>query len=268
MKKYFKYILPLIIASCFITSCEVEETIFSGPYHARFTSASAAIGENSTGSVTIPLHLVAPKQSQAVTITVAVADGSTSSSNFTLSSNTATIAAGEFTTSISLTPVDNTEADGTKVVRLEVVSVEPASFDAGFGMQGKFFTVNITDDDCPNLAKTYDVVNTTCTGDGAGGCGSAQFEIETVVTLTRVQAGVYSCDDLSFGLYPLGYGDGKNPGQITEGNCGVLSIPNQPDVVYGGDFFNGPGAVAADGTITITWSNGYGDQGTAILTPQ
>jgi hypothetical protein len=71
--------------------------------------------------------------------------------------------------------------------------------------------------------------------------------------------------DVTGGLYINCYGASDNPGQITT-DLFDISMVDQPDVVYGGDIFNGSGSLDCDGNLVITWSNGFGDAGTSTFT--
>lgn len=117
-----------------------------------------------------------------------------------------------------------------------------------------------------DLAGTYSTVTDGGTGDGSGGTASSFTDLAHEVTITEVSAGRYQLSDITGGLYALIYGDEDNPVEFTD-ICNQISVDSQPDVVYGGDEFNGTGTVNDDGTITITWSNNWGDNGTTVLTP-
>lgn len=98
--------------------------------------------------------------------------------------------------------------------------------------------------------------------------GTAGTNVPYTVTITETAVdGVYDISDITFGLYANGYGSSDNPAQFSD-VCDIISVTNQPDVVYGGDVFNGTGTLNGDGTITLTWSNGYGDNGVTTLTKQ
>ncbi len=108
---------------------------------------------------------------------------------------------------------------------------------------------------CPSdLAGTYNTVNV-----GTGGTINYQ------VTITEIEPFTYRISDITGGLYSQVYGAEDNPAIFTE-LCGVISVVDQPDVVFGGDVFNGTGTVDANGVIRITWSNGSEDSGTTTMT--
>jgi hypothetical protein len=108
---------------------------------------------------------------------------------------------------------------------------------------------------CPSdLAGVYNSVNV-----GTGGTVNYQ------VTITEVEPFTYRISDITGGVYAQVYGAEDNPAIFTE-LCGEISIIDQPDLVFGGDSFNGTGRVNPNGTITINWSNEAGDSGMTTLT--
>ena len=123
---------------------------------------------------------------------------------------------------------------------------------------------------CPStLAGTYDVV---ATGTSTDGCCPDQTTVNSTVTLTDEGSGRYTISDFSGGLYFEWYdvygitGPGDSPGTFVD-VCNSLTFvdtvePFNTDVT-------GTGSVDGDtGVITLSWTNGYGDEGTLTLTPQ
>lgn len=120
---------------------------------------------------------------------------------------------------------------------------------------------------CPsNLAGTYNTIASGDYGDGEGGSAGTYSDLESTVTFTDLGAGVYQVDDITFGLYPVAYGDNAPAGKVTDECKTIKGDPNNKDQ------YNDPitinGQVNADGTLNITWSNTYGDTGDVVLTPQ
>jgi hypothetical protein len=108
---------------------------------------------------------------------------------------------------------------------------------------------------CPSdLAGTYNAVNV-----GTGGTVNHQ------ITITEIEPLTYRISDITGGVYSQVYGAEDNPAIFTD-LCNVLTIFDQPDVVFGDDVFNGTGRVLPDGTIIITWENENEDSGTTTLT--
>lgn len=148
-----------------------------------------------------------------------------------------------------------------------------SSADLGPGDEWTFtYKVNLTDGRVLKPARSTSVAF-SCVSDLAGtyeavtsGSIGADYPYEVTLTETAT-SGVYEVSDITFGLYPDGYGASENPANITD-VCDNITLKDQPDTVYGGDVFNGTGKVNGDGTISLTWSNGYGDNGVTTLTKQ
>lgn len=130
-------------------------------------------------------------------------------------------------------------------------------------------SVNITAS-CPsNLAGTYDVV---AVGTSTDGCCPDQTTVTSTVTLTDQGSGRYGISDFSGGLYLEWYdvygitSTADSPGTIVD-VCNNLTFvdTNEPFQTA----VTGTGSVdGATGVITLSWTNGYDDEGTLTLTPQ
>lgn len=252
-------------------ACEEQLTTFEGPYHVRFTSTAASIDENTDNSSEIKLHFVGPAADNAIEIQLTVSGGTVGQDfAFVEGGTSLTIPSGQFFTSFKVAPIDNENFTGNRVLTFTIESVTGA--DAGFGLVGKTFSWTIVDDDCavPSLEGTYLVYNRDAS---PAACGSPANDgvltYEATIVLVSDVGGVktYNISDVTGGLYALCYGDGENPGNITT-NGFVITLTGQPDVVYGGDEFNGTGQMDCDGNFTLSWSNGYGDRATSYYTKQ
>ncbi len=264
-----------VLLSLLLISCEEDGTTML-PLHVKFTNSSASVGESDTTPLTVSVHLAGPIPTSDITVNFEISGGdAVQGTDFEMtSSGSVTIPSGSNFATFDISMIDNFVEDGTKTLVLSLTGTSDGTRVAGPGgpdgpgLAGKTFSITINDDDCsPNIAGTYMVTTDGCTGDGSGGCGGDYSGITNEVTVTRDGAGVYTFSDLTGGLYKNGYGDADNAG-VVEDNCGVLSINDQPDTVYGGDVFSGTGAINSDGTLTIEWSNGYGDAGTSTYVKQ
>lgn len=95
---------------------------------------------------------------------------------------------------------------------------------------------------CPSdLAGIYSTVTV-----GTG--GTVNYE----VTITELEPFTYRISDITGGVYSQVFGAEDNPAVFTE-LCGEITITDQPDLVFGGDTFNGTGSVNEDGTLRISW---------------
>ena len=262
--------IAILVLATLVVGCDEELTIFEGPYHVRFDAASATIDENNPAGGTVKLHFAGAKPTSAIDVTLKV-EGAVEGVDFKfLSGGTSlTIPAGDFFASFKVAGIDNDENDGNKTVKFTIESVS-GGFDAGLGLVGKVFTLTIKDDDCPtpSLEGAYLVYNRNASPSSCGNpANDADLTYEATITLISEVGDIktYEISDITGGLYALCYGDGENPGQITTQRF-AITLDSQPDVVYGGDEFNGTGLMECSGNFTLTWSNGYGDKATSYYT--
>lgn len=123
---------------------------------------------------------------------------------------------------------------------------------------------------CPSdLGGTY---TSTATGTSTDDCCPDVTTVEGEVTLTDLGGGVYTISDWSGGLYFEWYAVyGITGPSDTEGTvqdvCNELSLTGPASEPFGTAITSSM-TLADDGTITLTWSNGYDDQGVTTLTPQ
>lgn len=97
---------------------------------------------------------------------------------------------------------------------------------------------------------------------GPGG-GGAFDTIRYEVSLEDLGDGRYELSELTGGMYPTIWGGAEESGILID-SCLVIILPSQKD--QWDDNLQGEGEVQSDGTIRYEWVNGYGDQGTTILT--
>lgn len=174
--------------------------------------------------------------------------------DFTVDSQTVTVG-DEYTTTLTVTPIDNSVVDGIREVSITLT-------EGGFpgGAAGKVYTVRFLDNDCPipSIEGTFSVVTTETS---PGGCSG----VTNTVIITKKDDNTYTLTDVTGGLYKNCYGAADNLGDIVVSGKNI-TMTDQPDVVYGGDVFNGSGIINCDGSFTLTWSNGFGDAGTSTFT--
>lgn len=272
MKKIISRItsIAILFFATFMVACEEELTVFEGPYHVRFTTTASTLDENKAAGGIIKLHFAGAKPTSAIDITLTVEGGQEGVDFVFLTGGTSlTIPANDFFTSFSVAAVDNNENDGNKTITFTIASVS-GGFEAGLGLVGEKYVLTIKDDDCPtpSLEGTYLVYNRDASPAACGNpANDAALTYEATITLVGQVDDVftYEISDVTGGLYALCYGDGENPGQITTKRF-AITLDSQPDVVYGGDEFNGTGLMDCAGNFTLTWSNGFGDKATSYYT--
>lgn len=154
MKKLnFKLVL-LCFSAALLFSCEEDRVVYSGNDFVTFENGGEpqlSVFENA-GTLTIPVIISMP-QSEDITVNFTVTDNSAVSGvDYTLSSNSIVIPAGETQAELLLNVVDNTENNEAKSFTLAISSTSAPNINLGLG--GDIGTyekvVNIVNDDCPS----------------------------------------------------------------------------------------------------------------------
>ncbi len=160
MKRIKNYIL-LILATVVVFSCDSDKEItFEGPYHARFTETESEIlenykdpfNQNFNEPISIQLHLAAPSQNNTTIIEYSVSGTAEENVDYILDQENkkVLIPVGEHIGEILYFPINNRELTGDKTIKFTITSVNN-NLAAGFGetgINGRFHTVTIKDDDC------------------------------------------------------------------------------------------------------------------------
>lgn len=102
-------------------------------------------------------------------------------------------------------------------------------------------------------------------GHFGGGEDETFSDLESTVIISKEDVGKFTVDDMSFGLYPILYEDTPPPGTLNI--CGTM-ISDNGDTDQYDDPFTINGMVNEDGTISLSWSNTYGDGANVTLTLQ
>lgn len=268
MYRQFKTVvvgLALTLVGSMLTACMEESgyRILWDGFEVEFEEASRPNGsvrrvvnkesDNQVDQTTVRVNLVGAHVDQPVNITVGVDPASTAVSNvhYRLVSNQVTIAPN---TSFVDVPIEiltgNLGSDEEPDLILRILDAGQTKISANYNT----VTIEIRLA-CPSdLAGRYSTVNV-----GTG--GTINYE----VIITEIEPFTYRISDITGGVYSQAYGANDNPAIFSE-LCGVITIVDQPDVVFGEDVFNGTGTVNADGTIRITWRNGAEDSGVTTLT--
>jgi hypothetical protein len=267
MKRIFKdsLFLSLLFMVGMFSSCMEESgfTILWEGQEVEFEQASRPNGtvtriftkesDNQVDETTVRINLVGAHVDQPIELLIGADPESSAIAgvHYTLPANTFTIAPN---TSFIDVPIriltGNLGTDETPDLILTILNAGETKISANY----KTVTIEIRLA-CPSdLAGTYNTVNV-----GTGGTINYQ------VTITELEPFTYRISDITGGLYSQIYGAEDNPAIFTE-LCGVISVVDQPDVVFGGDEFNGTGTVDANGVIRITWSNGSDESGTTTMT--
>lgn len=258
-----KKILTFVIVMAFINACEDFNGTATFPDFVQWESSSASIDENATEPISVEVQLVGAQKSSATEVTFDVTEnGVTEGVDYSFpNGKTLSIAANASTATLLIAAIDN---DGfspdPRSITLTLTSAGNNLGTGGETAPNKSIVVSFVEDDCPvpSLEGTYNVVTTQTSPAGCDG-------VENSITITVKDASTYTLSDVTGGLYLNCYGADDNPGDITIDGF-AISLTDQPDVVYGGDVFNGTGLIDCDGSFTLTWSNGFGDAGTSRFT--
>lgn len=161
MNRIKKYTF-LIVISAFMVACEdTGEVVFEGPFHARFTEAESEILENYKDPfngnfnepISIQLHLAAPVQNNTTIIEYEVSGSAEENVDYILDNGEnkrVLIPVGGHIGEILYFPINNRDQTGDKTIKFTITSVNN-NLQSGFGetgINGRFHTVTIKDDDC------------------------------------------------------------------------------------------------------------------------
>lgn len=211
------------------------------------------------------VNLASKPLSQDVQLGFEILSTSTAIANvhYTVANQVVVIPAGQNIAELPIEIIaDNIEAGEQLTINIRITG--DANVSAMTGLDEASHIIQITCNS--DIGGTYDSVADGTVGDGSGGSGGNYTGLPTTVTFTKQGATTYEVDDMSFGLYPLGYGDTAPAGRVTD-TCDAIADMGDTDQ-YGDPFTIAGTRSAADGVINLTWSNTWGDSGNVTLTPQ
>jgi len=257
----------LLLALSFSWSCEEDLTVYdvdNGQNVVSLAGTSATLPVPEEGS-TYALVVEATTQSSADrAISLSVDPSSTAAAGeYTIDSSSLVIPAGEFTGTVMISGNFNEIPDlttTTLVLNLDGV-------DGGVvANQRTAFTLSMFKQ-CPSeLEGMYTVISSGQSTDGAP-VNNPLADFSYTVEVVKTAELEYSISDGVAGVYQDWYCAPYGYCFETAGNfidvCGALS---GSWVEAFGSTVNLTGAVNADGTLTITWTNGFGDTATGIYT--
>lgn len=154
-------ILAMFIVALFISCEKTEDIVFEGPYHARFTETESEILENYKDpfnlnlneQVSIEMHIAAPSPNNTTIITYEVSGSAIENVDYVIEGGDkkrVLIPVGKHIGEIKYLPINNRELTGDKTIKFTITSVNN-ELEAGFGetgINGRFHTVTLIDDDC------------------------------------------------------------------------------------------------------------------------
>ena len=276
MNSRIQKLILLAICTMVVFSCN-EDFISQYGYTEKIQWSTSTLGvdENDETLKTLRVQLVGAQRAAPINVSFSVTDENVAEGvdyEFP-NGKTLTIPANSSVGELSFKVIDNEEFSA--LPRSLTLMLEASEgLGAGSADAGKnSIKISILEDDCPipSLAGTYLVTNRDAS---PGACGNPANDpvltYEATITLVSEDGEgqfTYNISDVTGGLYALCYGDGENPGDIQTMDFAIV-LDSQPDVVYGGDEFNGTGVMDCDGNFTLTWSNGFGDKATSTYVRQ
>ena len=221
IRKNFSRILACMLFVAIAMSCEdLEPETYNGTPFVSFNeqAASISVSENEA-SRTVELGITLAYSSDVTIDLTVVDDTATQGVDYTLSSSSVVIPAGEYVGSFTINPVDNSEFNESKLLTIEITNVSVSGVSLGNANEAsRIKDVIIVNDDCP--------------------------------TQTSLWWGTIDVEDVGFGVT-----SGTGGGNAT-GDCDVLSITN--DLPGGGasdgpfDLFFTPSFLGAtSGTVSV-----------------
>jgi hypothetical protein len=209
MKKIYKF-LVLAISLGFIFGCEEDLLVYDTPEgFVQFTTSSSNTTEDGSPIVATIL-LGSGSNPSGVSIPFSITTSDASRYTISPASGTIEIPAGQFSADITITPIDNLDADGNVNIELALGS---GSIPVGIGGEGNFLTTSsltIIDNDCPfdvnEFAGSYDLTMTL-----ANGFIYAAGTYEELTTTLQVGTEPNTLVDIDFGY--LG-ASGRTPARV------------------------------------------------------
>lgn len=134
-----------------LISCEVNETIFTGPYHVRFSKDTSFERESFTGLINIEVHIVAPALPEDLIIAYEIGGTAREGIDYIIESErgTVTIPAGEYFGNIKLRLINNANNIlRSQTVEFRLINTNNSTIKVGQGTSriGEKFVFTIFDD--------------------------------------------------------------------------------------------------------------------------
>ena len=272
--------LAAAISMLLFTACEDEEpALYNAGDVFHFASGSSSINEDDINAIAIPVIFTKTGgQSGSVSFSIS-GEGIQENVDYEVLNTESTLSFGadDYQDTIFIRPIDDNDLGEGKVLTITLSGgTEPVGFPGPDGLLSTH-TLTIIDDDCPApLEGTYNQTTIGAQGDGSGGAVQnppINFGNPTTPSITAIGCDLYVISDITGGLYDIYTAGNFNPATFEVNGTSITIIEAEsPDVIYGGDAFFGNGSFELDGngevvSITLMWSNSYGDQGTTTLTP-
>lgn len=261
-KNQLFYLLSIWVVAGLFSSCNDFDNTFDFAPKVQFSVADTVLIESEL-TLNVDVQLVGPQIGNPVVVGFEASGSAQEGRDYNISvDNTVTIAPNTSTTTFSIDILNDAMfVEDTVVLVLTIINASEGIGEGRDGEDRKQLVVTIVEDDCAIdwLVGTFDV---TTTNTQPAGCNN----VNNVVTITQVGENTYAFTDVTGGLYKNCLNFSDNPGELVLED-GMLKMINQPDQVVPpfNDVFNGEGILeTCDQTISLTWSNGFGDSGTSL----
>ncbi|QYA25327.1 DUF1735 domain-containing protein [Gramella sp. MT6] len=258
MKKFFNLFFVLAAFSLVVVGCDYDDDMEPLSY-VTFgeTSGEIAVPQNGGGSFDVSVYTGNVTGSDR-TFDVMVAESSTLPADSYSVPATVTIPANSNEASITVDFTDTSISNAGNSLVLSIESTPEVT-------AGDPLAISVSRD-CPSeLEGTYSVLTSGQSTDGAA--PDPVVDLPYTVTLTKTGTNKYTVSDIFAGIYIDWYCDAYEYCVDTEATitdvCGNLSSTFEEPF---GTETNVTGTVNADGTLTISFENGYGDTATSVYT--
>ncbi|HEU5289652.1 MAG TPA: hypothetical protein VFU05_03350 [Cyclobacteriaceae bacterium] len=208
-----KVVTLLVIG--FISGCETERILFTGPYHVRFTESTDFAKESDNDIVQLEVHLVGPAMDQDITVHYKITGDARENVDYIIlgTRGEVIIEAGEYFGYIQLQLINNSN----NILRSQDIvftleTVFPGTLGVGQGKSeiGKEFTYTILDD-CI-LGGTY--------------IGSRESTIIPGISITSQDCEIYTLSNWNVGVFNT---DIEMDLRFVDNGDNTLTIPQQEE---------------------------------------
>lgn len=257
MKNLLKLFLPIFAASALFISCESDDVSIPDFVSFADKTQNFAVMQNGSGTFDVTIFTNTEIGSDR-TFNIEVLETSSLGTDAYDVPETVTVPGGS--------------NEGTFTVTISDINIDNAGETLILGLSkgndfyvGEPLAVNVTRD-CPSdLAGTYSVLTSGQSTDGAA--ADPVVDLPYTVTITKTGENTYSVSDIFAGIYIDWYCDAYGLCNETAGSftdvCGILSSSFTEPFDSAASL---SGTNNGDGTLTISFENGYGDTATSVYT--
>jgi hypothetical protein len=218
MKKGLKILKSIVIvAFLYLTSCETEKIIFTGPYHVRFTESSGYDKESFSRPIDIEVHLVGPAMDEELTLGYIIGGSAREGVDYVIleERKKIRIPAGEYFGHIRIQLINNANnilRSQDIIFTLLTTNKDKLEVGQGSSAIGKVFTFTIFDD-C--------ILGGTYTGEQVDG-----GNVYENISITSQDCETYTLSDWNIDAFPNGPAMDL---KFVDNGDNTLTIPEQEE---------------------------------------